>query len=139
DWNDLTRSGLEILTPDPAQSGGARWNIVAAYGAAERGKVTGITGDDAGAGKLLQGIFTNVTVLDKSARDSIKNFESGNGDVAITYENEILTAQKAGLPDQMVIPPSTILIQNPVAVVDRYAAEDCVTALANAFVDYLHT
>ena len=78
-------------------------------------------------------------MLDKSARDSIKNFESGNGDVAITYENEVFTAQKAGLPDQLVIPPSTILIQNPVAVVDKYAAEDCVTAVANAFVDYLHT
>jgi len=107
-WNDLTQSGLQILTPDPAASGGARWNIVGAYGASTRGKVSGYAaGSDADAGKLLQGIFKNVTVLDKSARDSIKNFESGNGDVAITYENEVLTAQKAGLPDQMVIPPST--------------------------------
>jgi sulfate transport system substrate-binding protein len=139
DWNDLAQAGLQILTPDPAASGGARWNIVAAYGAAERGKVSSASADDAGAQQLLTGIFKNVTVLDKSARDSIKNFESGNGDVAITYENEILTAQKAGLPDQIVIPPSTILVQNPVAVVDKYAADDCVTAVANAFVDYLHT
>src|SRR5438552_4712087 len=139
DWNDLTQPGLSILTPDPAQSGGARWNIVAAYGAAERGKVPGVTPGDAGAQLLLTGIFKNVTVLDKSARDSIKNFESGNGDVAITYENEVFTAQKAGLPDQMVIPPSSILIENPVAVVDTNAASDCVTDVANAFVAYLHT
>jgi sulfate/thiosulfate transport system substrate-binding protein len=139
-WSDLARPGLRILTPDPAASGGARWNIVGAYGAAMRGKVPGTAaGDASAAGTLLQGIFENVTVLDKSARDSIKNFESGNGDVAITYENEVLTAQKAGLPDQMVIPPSTVLIQNPVAVVDRNAASHCVTAVANAFVSFLHT
>jgi sulfate/thiosulfate transport system substrate-binding protein len=139
DWNDLTQAGLQILTPDPAQSGGARWNIVAAYGAAERGKATDVAAGDAGAQQLLQGIFTNVTVLDKSARDSIKNFESGNGDVAITYENEVLTAQKAGLPDEMVIPPSTVLIENPVAVVDVNATAHCVLDAAQGFVDYLHT
>jgi sulfate/thiosulfate-binding protein len=138
-WSDLTQAGLQILTPDPAQSGGARWNIVAAYGAAERGKVTGVTGDDAGAGQLLQGIFANVTVLDKSARDSIKNFEAGNGDVAITYENEVFTAQKAGLQDEMVIPPSTVMIENPVAVVDVNAKAHCVQDVAQAFVDFLHT
>jgi sulfate/thiosulfate-binding protein len=139
DWNDLTQSGLAILTPDPAQSGGARWNIVAAYGAAERGKAAGVPSGDAGATALLTGIFKNVTVLDKSARDSIKNFESGNGDVAITYENEVFTGQKAGLEDEMVIPPSTVLIENPVAVVDKNAAAHCVTDVANAFVDFLHT
>ena len=139
DWNDLTQPGLSILTPDPAQSGGARWNIVAAFGAAERGKVTGVSAGDAGAQQLLTGIFKNVSVLDKSARDSIKNFESGNGDVAITYENEIFTAQKAGLPDQMVIPSSTVLIENPVSVVDKNASAHCVTNVADAFVAFLHT
>ena len=104
-----------------------------------RARTGAAAGDATAAGTLLQGIFNNVTVLDKSARDSIKNFESGNGDVAITYENEVLTAQKAGLPDQMVIPPSTVLIQNPVAVVDKNAASHCVTAVANAFVSFLHT
>ena len=94
---------------------------------------------DAGAQGLLQGIFTNVKALDKSARDSIKNFESGFGDVAITYENEVFTAQKASLPDQLVIPPATVLIQNPVAVVDKFAKAHCVQDVANAFVDYLHS
>jgi sulfate/thiosulfate transport system substrate-binding protein len=139
DFNDLMQPGLDVLTPDPAASGGARWNIVAAYGAALRGSAGVAEGDEAGSEKLLEGIFRNVTVLDRSARDSIKNFESGNGDVAITYENEVFTAQKAGLPDEMVIPPSTVLIQNPVAVVDKNAEQNCVAEVARAFVDYLHT
>lgn len=139
DFDDLTKDGLEILTPDPAQSGGARWNIVAAYGAAMRGFAGNDEGDQAGAQELLTGIFQNVTVLDKSARDSIKNFESGNGDVAITYENEVLTAQEAGLDDEAVYPPSTVLIENPVAVVDKNAEDHCVKEVADAFVEYLHT
>jgi sulfate transport system substrate-binding protein len=139
-WDDLTQPGLEILTPDPAQSGGARWNIVAAYGAAMRGHVPGYAANDpAAAEKLLEGIFANVTVMDKSANDSIKNFESGNGDVGITYEYAVLAAQKAGLPDEAVIPPSTVSIQTPVAVVDTYAEQHCVQDIANAFVEYLHT
>jgi sulfate/thiosulfate transport system substrate-binding protein len=87
----------------------------------------------------LSDILNNVIVFDKTARDSIKNFEAGNGDVAITYENEILTAQDAGLEDEMVIPPSTVLIENPVAVVDEYADKHCVREVAEAFVEFLHT
>src|SRR6266542_2074687 len=96
-WNDLTRSGLQILTPDPAQSGGAKWNIVAADGASRRGKVPGYAASSqSSAQKLLTGIFKNVTVMDKSANDSLKNFQSGNGDVAITYENQILLSKAGG-------------------------------------------
>jgi sulfate transport system substrate-binding protein len=139
-WNDLTQPGLEVLTPDPAQSGGAKWNIVAAYGAAMRGEVPGYAkGSASDAENLLQGIFTNVTVEDKSANDSLKNFESGNGDVAITYEYAALAAQRAGGSDQLVIPPSTVAIQTPVAVVDENAQAHCVEDIANAFVDFLHT
>jgi sulfate transport system substrate-binding protein len=139
-WNDLTKPGVQILTPDPAQSGGAKWNIVAAYGAAIRGQVPGVKANDpAAAEKLLEGIFKNVTVLDKSANDSLKNFESGNGDVAITYEYAVLQAQAAGGDDQMVIPPSTVAIQTPTVVVNENAKADCVLPIANAFVKYLHT
>src|SRR5215475_4844066 len=139
-WNDLTRPGVKVLTPDPAQSGGAKWNITAAYGAAMRGKVPGYPANDpAAAQRLLTGIFKNVTVMDKSANDSFKNFESGNGDVAITYENQALAGIAAGSKDQFIIPPSTILIQTPTVVVDKNAQSHCVTKLANAFVAYLHT
>jgi sulfate transport system substrate-binding protein len=139
-WNDLTQSGLSILTPDPSQSGGAKWNIVAAYGAATRGKVTGTTANDpAAAEKLLQGIFTNVTVMDKSANDSLKNFQSGNGDVAITYENQVILGAAAGKGDTEVLPPSTVLIQTPATYVDKNAQSHCVLPVAKAFVDYLHS
>ena len=96
DWDDLTTSGVEVLTPDPASSGGARWNLVSAWGSALRG-YGGVTEDDeAGATTLMQGVLGNVVAFDSSARKSIQNFEDGNGDVAITYENEVLTAQAAG-------------------------------------------
>jgi sulfate/thiosulfate-binding protein len=139
DFDDIAQSGVEVLTPDPASSGGARWNLVAAWGAAMRGYAGNEKEDEVGAGQLVSDILNNVIVFDKTARDSIKNFEAGNGDVAITYENEILTAQEAGLEDEMVIPPSTVLIQNPVAVVDEYADKHCVREVAEAFVEFLHT
>src|SRR5205823_10467905 len=139
-WNDLTQPGLKILTPDPAQSGGAKWNIVAAYGAAMRGEVPGYAANNpADAERLLEGIFKNVTVLDKSANDSLKNFESGNGDVAITYDYQLETAIKAGGDDEMVVPPSTVSIETPTVVVDKNAEAHCVKDIADAFVQYLHT
>ena len=137
DWDDL--GSAEILTPDPASSGGARWNLVSLWGAALRGYAGVNEGDEAGATKLMQDVLGNVLVFDKSARDSIQNFEAGNGDVAITYENEVLTAQEAGLEDEAVYPPSTVLIENPVAIVDKNVDEHCVREVAEAFVDYLHT
>jgi sulfate/thiosulfate transport system substrate-binding protein len=139
DWDDLAADGVEVLTPDPASSGGARWNIVAAYGAAARGHAGVHEGDDAGAQDLLQGIFSNVIALDKTARDSIKNFEEGNGDVAITYENEVFTANEAGLPDEAVYPPATVMIENPVAIVDANVDKHCVRDAAEQFVEFLHT
>jgi sulfate transport system substrate-binding protein len=139
-WNDLTQSGLQILTPDPSQSGGAKWNIVGAYGASMRGKVDGYAANSADdAEKLLEGIFQNVTVMDKSANDSLKNFQSGNGDEAISYENQILLSRADGKDDQLVLPPSTVLIQNPTVVVDKNAEKHCVENVANAFVQFLHT
>ena len=140
DWNDLATPGLKVLTPDPAQSGGARWNLVSMWGSALRGDVPGVTkGDEAGATKLMQDITGNVIAYDSSARSSIQNFEGGNGDVAITYENEVKTAQAAGLDDTAVYPKGSVLIQNPVAIVDKNVDKDCVRPVAEAFVKYLHT
>ena len=138
-WDDLAQPGIEILTPDPASSGGARWNLVSLWGSALRGYAGVAKDDTAAATTLMQNVLGNVTVFDKSARDSIQNFEAGNGDVAITYENEVLTAQEAGLDDEAVYPPSTVLIENPVAIVDKWADEHCVRDVAEAFVAYLHT
>jgi sulfate transport system substrate-binding protein len=139
DFNDIGEPGLGVLTPDPASSGGARWNIVAIYGAAMRGYAGNTKDDQAGAQSLLTNIFTNVIALDKSARDSIKNFEAGNGDTAITYENEVFTAKDAGLLDEAVYPPSTILIENPAAIVDVNVDKHCVRDASEAFIEYLHS
>jgi len=138
DWADLAQPGLEVLTPDPATSGGARWNILALYGAALRGQVRGVpAGDEAVATLFLESVLKNVTAFDKGARESITNFETGNGDVAITYENEVLTGQQAGQDYELVIPRSTILIENPVTLVDTYVDEHRTRELAEAFVEFL--
>jgi sulfate/thiosulfate transport system substrate-binding protein len=139
DWDDLAQPGVEILTPDPASSGGARWNLVSAWGAALRGYAGVSEDDEAGATTLMQGVIDNVIAFDSSARKSIQAFEEGNGDVAITYENEVITAQAAGKEDEAVYPPSSVLIENPVAIVDRNVDKHCVREVAEAFVEFLHT
>jgi sulfate transport system substrate-binding protein len=139
DWKDLLQPDLEILTPNPKTSGGAMWNILALYGAAKRGKVEGFTGDDAGAQDFLLSVLKNVSVMDKGARESITNFEKGVGDVAITYENEVLVGQQAGVNYELVLPSSTIRIDNPVAVVDTYVDKHGTREVAEAFVDFLFT
>lgn len=138
DWADLAQPGIQILTPNPKTSGGAMWNILALYGAAKRGFVEGVpAGDDAAAMEFLKAVFKNVTVMDKGARESITNFEKGVGDVAITYENEVLVGQQGGQDYEMVIPRSTILIENPIAVIDSYAEKHGARAAAKAFVAFL--
>jgi sulfate/thiosulfate-binding protein len=140
DWADLAQPGLEILTPDPKTSGGARWNILALYGAALRGKVVGVpANDEAAATEFLKSVLKNVTVFDKGARESITNFEAGTGDVAISYENEVLTGQQAGQDYELIIPTSTILIENPAAVVDTYVDKHGTREVAEAFVKFLFT
>ena len=140
DWADLTGDGVEILTPNPRTSGGAMWNLLALYGALLRGQVDGVPADDQAAAQQFVGDFlSHVKVMDKGARESITNFENGIGNVAITYENEVLVAQKQGQEYDMVIPKSTILIENPVAVVDAYADKHGTREAAEGFVDFLFT
>ncbi len=139
DWADLTQPGLQILTPNPKTSGGAMWNILALYGAAKRGHVEGYTADDTGAQDFLLAVLKNVTVMDKGARESITNFEKGIGDVAITYENEVLVGRQAGQDYELVLPSSTIRIDNPIAVVDTYVDKHGTRAAAEGFVDFLFT
>ena len=139
DWADLAQPGLEILTPNPKTSGGAMWNILGLYGAAQRGHVEGYAADDAGAQDFLLNVLQSVTVMDKSARDSIVTFEKGIGDVAITYENEVLVGRQAGQTYELVLPSSTIQIDNPIAVVDTYVDKHGTREVAEAFVEFLLT
>jgi sulfate/thiosulfate-binding protein len=127
-WNDLLRPDVEVITPNPFTSGGARWNIMAAYGAWRR---TGKT--DKQAQDNLLTLFRNVSVQDKSARESLQTFSAGKGDVLLAYENEALFARSRGQDIQFTIPRQTILIENPVAVLK--ASEN--KATAEAFLRYL--
>lgn len=140
DWADLAKPGVEVLTPNPKTSGGAQWNIMALYGAAMRGKVAGVaTGDQAAAVNFMKQVLKNVTVMDKGARESITNFEKGVGDIAITYENEVLVAQKAGEKMDLVIPSSSILIENPIALIDASVEKHGNRKAVEAFIAFLYT
>jgi sulfate transport system substrate-binding protein len=129
-WDDLVQEGVEVITPNPLTSGGARWNILAAWGAqAAQGK------SDEAATDYLRQLFAHVPVQDKSARESVATFAGGKGDVLLSYENEAITAQQKGEKLEFMVPPQTILIENPVAVVTESAHPDA----AAAFVAFLRT
>src|SRR3954447_11887369 len=129
-WDDLTKPGVQVIEPNPFASGGARWNIMAAYGAQlEQGK------SEAEANDYLTKLFHNVVVQDKSARDAMTTFTNGKGDVLLAYENEAIGAQQAGQDIDYVVPDQTILIQNPIAV----TANSKNAAKAKAFISFLHS
>jgi sulfate transport system substrate-binding protein len=139
DWQDLARPGVEVLTPNVRTSGGAMWNVLALYGAALRGKAGTPAGDTAAATKLLAQVLANVKIMDRGARESLLTFERGAGDAIITYENELLAGRAQGKTYEIVAPVSTILIENPVAVVDAYVERHRNRDIAEAFVELLRT
>jgi sulfate/thiosulfate transport system substrate-binding protein len=129
-WDDLIEDDVEVLVPNPFTSGGAKWDIMAAYGAQlEQGK------SEDEAKDYLTKLFDHVPVLDKSARESLQTFSSGKGDVLIGYENEAILAQQQGEEIEYVVPDETLLIENPIATVN----ESEQPAKAKAFVDFLYT
>lgn len=142
-WEDLARPGIDVLYPNPKTSGGAMWDIIAIYGAGLKlaaGK-TGVAGADSSeayAADLLKRIQKNVKVMDKSGRESVTTFERGVGDVIVTYENELLPRIKSNRPYEIIVPDETVWIENPAAVVDRYADKHKVRDIADAFVAFLH-
>jgi len=140
DWEDLTRPGIEVLYPNPKTSGGAQWFVNAIYGAGLRTTFEKDgTADPSYAADLLKRVQTRVKVMDKSGRESVTTFERGIGDAIVTYENEALLRRKQGKEFPFVIPQATILIENPVAVVDEYAVKHGAVEVAEQFVRFLHT
>jgi sulfate transport system substrate-binding protein len=129
-WDDLLKPGVEVINPNPFTSGGARWNVMAAYGGWLK---DGKTPKQAQANLLK--LFHNITVQDKSARDALNTFLAGKGDVLLTYESEAIAAQLAGQNVQYVIPKATILIENPVAVLKDSSNKE----LAQQFIRFLKT
>jgi len=127
-FDDLARDDVEVIDPNPATSGGARWNIMAIYGSQiNEGK------SPAEAQDFVKQVLANTSVQDSSARDSLNTFASGKGDVLVGYENDAIQGKKDGVDLDYVIPDSTILIENPIAVTKDAPAE------AQKFVDYLYT
>jgi sulfate/thiosulfate-binding protein len=129
-WDDLIKPGVEVIEPNPFTSGGAKWNIMAAYGAQLK---AGKTPEQAAA--YLLDLFRHVPVQDKSAREALQTFIGGKGDVMLAYENEAINAQQKEQPVDYVVPDDTILIENPIAV----AAKSKNPTAATAFVDFLRS
>jgi sulfate transport system substrate-binding protein len=128
-WDDLTQPGVQVITPNPFTSGGARWNVMAAYGAKSN-----VGRDDASGQAYLNDLFSHVPVQDDSARKSLTTFTGGKGDAFISYQNEAIFAQQHAQSVDYVIPDQSILIENPVAVTKKSKHPQ----QARAFLDFLH-
>jgi sulfate transport system substrate-binding protein len=129
-WADLTKPGIEVITPNPFTSGGARWNVMAAYGQVIKGG-----GTEADGVAYLKSLFANVPVQDDSARKALQTFTSGKGDVMLAYENEAIFAQQKGQDIDYVVPDSTILIENPAAITSTTKHPE----QAKAFLDFVRS
>ena len=137
DWNDLVKPGVEVITPNPKTSGGARWNFLAAWA---YGRKAG--GSDAAAEAYVKQLFAHVPVLDSGARGSTTTFvERGIGDVLLAWENEAILAQKKLGEGQfeIVAPSISVLAEPSVAVVTENAKKHGTEAIATAYLKFLYT
>ena len=137
DWDDLVKPGVEVITPNPKTSGGARWNYLAAWAYA-RTK----TGSDAGARDYMTKLFKNVPVLDSGARGATTTFvQRGQGDVLLAWENEAMLAvnQLGQGKFDIVVPSPSIRAEPPVAVVDANVDKKGTRAVAEAYLKFLYT
>jgi sulfate/thiosulfate transport system substrate-binding protein len=138
DWCDLVKPGIQVITPNPKTSGGARWNYLAAwaYASGQPG------GGEARAKEFVTALFRNVPVLDSGARGSTTTFvQRGIGDVLLAWENEAFLSIKELGPNRVdiVIPSLSILAEPPVALVDQIAGKKGTRAIAQAYLEYLYT
>jgi sulfate/thiosulfate transport system substrate-binding protein len=130
DWEDLVKPGVQVVTPNVQTSGGAKWNIMAAYGAQLRKKKTHTQ-----AVAYLRNLYKHIVSQDKSAREALQTFLAGRGDVLLAYENEAIFANQNNQEVPYVIPKATIRIENPIAVTKNSQNK----ATANAFLRYLRS
>ena len=138
DWDDLSKPGISVITPNPKTSGGARWNYLAAWGYA----LKKFNGDEGKVKAFVGAIYKNVPVLDSGARGSTTTFvERGIGDVLIAWENEAYLAINELGPDkfEIVIPSISILAEPPVAVVERDADRHGTNKVAEEYLKYLYS
>jgi sulfate transport system substrate-binding protein len=138
DWDDLIKPGIQVITPNPKTSGGARWNVLAAWSYALKAN----NGDTDKAKAYLKAFFANVPVLDAGAHGSTLTFtQRGIGDVLVGWENDaFLSIKEAGAGKYEIVAPSlSILAEPPVAVVDKNVARHGTTKLATAYLEYLYS
>ena len=137
-WDDLVKPDVQVVTPNPKTSGGARWNYLAAWGFAE----DKFNKDETQVKNFVSSLYKNVPVLDSGARGSTTTFAKNNiGDALITWENEAyLTLKEFGTDKfEIVTPPISILTEPPVTVVDAYAKKHGTEDLAKAYLEYLYS
>ena len=136
DWDDLVKPGINVITPNPKTSGGARWNYLAAWEFAKRK-----LGSDAKAKEFVAQLFANVPVLDVGARGSSITFAQRNqGDVFIVWENEAFLLEKEfGSKVDVIYPSLSILAEPPVSVVDKNVDRKGTRAVAEAYLKYLYS
>jgi sulfate transport system substrate-binding protein len=137
DWDDLIKKNVEVITPNPKTSGGARWNYLAAWGFAKKK-----LGSDEAAQDFVKKLFKNVPVLDSGARGATTTFVQRQiGDVLLTWENEAYLAVNELGPDkvEIVVPSLSILAEASVTVVDKYADAHGTRAVAEEYLKYLYT
>jgi sulfate transport system substrate-binding protein len=125
DWSDLVKPGVGIVTPNPASSGSAKWNLLAAYGS-----VVADGGDEAAAKDYMTKFFGNVAALPDSGRDATTAFTGGTGDVLLSYENEAILARQSGQDFDYIVPDTTLRIDNPCALTEDASKS------AEAFLDF---
>lgn len=138
DWNDLVKPGVQVITPNPKTSGGARWNYLAAWEFAKRKN----GGDEAKAKDFVKQLFANVPVLDTGARGSTITFvQRGVGDVLLAWENEAFLALREFGPEkfEIVAPSLSILAEPSVAVVDKVVDKKGTRKVAQAYLEYLYS
>lgn len=136
-WDDLTKEGISVITPNPKTSGGARYNYLASWAFGEKSY-----GSKDAAKDFVKKLYKNVPVLDSGARGSTTTFiQRGIGDVLITWENEgFLALKEQGLGEyEIVVPPISIKAETPVAVVDKVAKKTSNLDLAEAYLQYLYS
>jgi sulfate transport system substrate-binding protein len=126
-WKDLTKPGVQIVTPDPFPSGSAKWNVLAAYGAARKQGMS-----NKKAIQFVTNIFKNVVSQDSSGSNAANTFFAGKGDVLITYESEAYAAFAKGENGQLIVPKPTMLIELPMVATTN------APAAAQAFIKYAH-
>lgn len=134
-WESIAKPGIQVVCPNPETSGGAQWDVNAVYG----GGLKENKQDEAKAADLLKRVRKNIKVMDKSGRASMTTFETGVGDVIITYENELLLRNMKEHKYDVILPNATLLIENPAAVVDVNVDKHNVRKVAEAFVEFLYS